>query len=682
MTSRRVRGSIACVAVAVAGLTASAGAGDIYDGYKNHDELTRAIKALARSSDDASVSAIGSSGQGRDIHALTLSGVDEPASRPGILIVAGTDGRHLVGSETALRIAQQLVDAHDELLNEYTFYVIPRANPDGAMQNLGEVNAGFIGTLTDVDADRDRAMNENGPKDLNGDGVITQMRRLNPPLDDRAESMADPAEPRLLKKPDATEGETAVYSVYVEGIDTDGDGKIAEDGIGFVDLDKNFMHEYPEFDHDSGTHQLSEPEALALAQFVLAHENIVAAVTYGRHDNLVNKPNTKGRGVSGQEPKEIDAGDASIYDAIGALYTETTGQKRSADPSTDGSFVAWLYAQRGIPSFASTVWGRPEVKTEEDGDGDDEDKKQVSAKPQAADGKDDDPVTGMWRGKANVPDMGEMDVTLDLTLGEDDTVTGTMDTMMGSAPIEGTRAGDAVSLSAEFGPDMTLPIELSIDGDSVSGTITGPEGNTIDVTASRISGDDDGDGGGDGKAADAGAAEWLKYSDEMRDGAGFVEWEQFDHPTLGTVEIGGFVPGFRMNPPADALDDLAGKQTDFVVKMTEKLPAMRIEGPAVKQLANGLYEIKLAVVNDGYLPTKTAMARKARSIMPTVVRISVPVDDIVSGDRVDRIWGLDGSGGQSVHEWIVRVEDGAEVTVSILNTQFGDRTVTFNAEGD
>lgn len=679
MTSRRIWGS----AVAIAALTTAA-FGGIYDGYMNHADLTRAIKDIATSSDHAEVEVIGTSVQGRDIHALTLSAADDPSGRPAILIVAGLDGRHMVGSETAVRVARRLVDQHADLLNDYTFYVIARVNPDGAMQNLGRVNAGYVGNLTDVDADRDRALNENGPEDLNGDGVITQMRRANPPLDDRAEYMADPAEPRLLKKPDADKGETAMYSVYIEGVDTDDDGKIAEDGIGYVDLDKNFMHEWPEYDRDSGRYPLSEPEAMALAKFVLAHENIVAAVTYGRHDNLVNKPDSKGRGVSGQEPKVIDAGDASIYEEIGKLYKETTEQKRADQRDTAGSFVAWLYAQRGVPSFASTVWGRPEVKKEEgeaDGEGEGrEAKKEEPAKPQAAE-VGDDPVTGIWRGKANVPDMGEMEITLDLALGNEDAITGSLETMMGSAPVEGKRAGDALSLVADFGPDMALPMEFVIDGDTLSGTITGPEGGVIDASATRISGEDEGGAGeGNGKAADEDAAEWLKYSDAARNGAGFVEWAEYDHPTLGTVEIGGFVPGFRMNPPADELDGLAEKQTEFIAKMTGKLPILRIEGPEVKRLASGLYEIHLAVVNDGYLPTKTAMARKARSIMPTVVRLSVPVDDIVAGDRVDRIWGLDGSGGRSVQNWIVRVGDGEEISVTILNTQFGDRTVTFKAE--
>ncbi len=678
--------------------TTSHGAGP-YDGYMNNDALVDAISELAQGSAVCRVATIGETGSGREIRALTLaSDPDAADENPAILIVAGLDGRHMVGTETAIRVASRLLSEHSDLLDELTFYIIPRVNPDGTEINFGEVNAGYIGTLTDVDADRDAMMNENGPSDLNGDGVITQMRRPNPPLDDRAEFIADPVEPRLLKKPDAREGETAMYSVYIEGVDSDDDGKIAEDGDGSVDLDRNFMHEWPAFARDSGAYPLSEPEAMALATFVIEHENIVAAVVYGRHDNLINKPDSKGKDVSGRGPKVIDSGDANLYEQIGTLYTETTGQKRAEKNDTAGSFHAWLYAQRGIPSFATTVWGRPDpAKKQTDENGEDEDEEvdgngdAETSETDAAPASDVDPVSGVWTANITIPEMGDMDLTLTLERADDDSVTGSMDMMMGTATLTGSFApgSGALSLSAEFSPEITIPLALMIEGDEMTGTVTGPDGNATDLTGSRVSsndagGSDDAPQGekkdkGKIKASDENAAAWLAYSDTQRDGAGFIEWTEYEHPTFGTIEIGGFVPGFNMNPPADQLDALANPQTDFIVKLTEKLPKLRVEGPTVKKLASGLYEIRLGVINDGSMPTKTAMARKARTMKPTIIRMSVPVEQIVTGNRVDRIWGLDGSGGRSVHHWIVRVKDGASLSIEIANGQFGEQGVSFKA---
>jgi hypothetical protein len=73
------------------------------------------------------------------------------------------------------------------------------------------------------------------------------------------------------------------------------------------------------------------------------------------------------------------------------------------------------------------------------------------------------------------------------------------------------------------------------------------------------------------------------------------------------------------------------------------------------------------------------MARTTRAIQPTVVKISTEVDRIVSGDRLSRSWGIDGSGGRDNLHWILRVDDGGEVTIEISNRQLGDRTITFTA---
>ena len=68
---------------------------------------------------------------------------------------------------------------------------------------------------------------------------------------------------------------------------------------------------------------------------------------------------------------------------------------------------------------------------------------------------------------------------------------------------------------------------------------------------------------------------WLKYSDELCDGRGFIEWTEYDHPTLGKVEIGGLAPYFTTTPPSDTLGEIADKQIEFLVQLSDWLPAPR-----------------------------------------------------------------------------------------------------------
>jgi len=56
---------------------------------------------------------------------------------------------------------------------------------------------------------------------------------------------------------------------------------------------------------------------------------------------------------------------------------------------------------------------------------------------------------------------------------------------------------------------------------------------------------------GDTKKGDLREQSLIAFSDEVLGGAGFVDWKEYDHPELGIVEIGGFMPFTDINPPAE-----------------------------------------------------------------------------------------------------------------------------------
>ena len=62
------------------------------------------------------------------------------------------------------------------------------------------------------------------------------------------------------------------------------------------------------------------------------------------------------------------------------------------------------------------------------------------------------------------------------------------------------------------------------------------------------------------------------------------------------------------------------------------------------------------------------------------MRLSTPVEEIVAGERVARVWGIDGSGGRSVHHWIIRAADQSQVSLEIVSEQLGGQIITFTAE--
>lgn len=385
--------------------------------YRSHDDLTTAIAALARGSDAARVEAIGQSREGRDIWLVTLAspGGEPVEARPGIMVVGTLSGDHVVGSEIAVEAIEWLLarngqdEAVTRLLAENVVYVVPRLNPDGAEAMFDAVQWGRRGNGWAEDDDNDARIGEDGPNDLNGDGVITVMR-----VADRSGTLIPhPDDARLMKEADPVDGESGTHALYWEGLDDDGDGFINEDGPGGVDLDRNFQHEYPYYEADAGRHMVSEPESRALMDFMIEHRNIGAILTFGHTDNLVEAPNNRGqladartidlatwanesiegvhdvgvmggstnfgnielRGAqpgrdndpsSGRRPSTtVHDRDRPYFEAVSEAYREVTGIERTGVHRTPaGAFFEWGYYQYGVPGFSTQGWGIPEAEGE------------------------------------------------------------------------------------------------------------------------------------------------------------------------------------------------------------------------------------------------------------------------------------------------------------------------------
>ncbi|MDP6693568.1 MAG: M14 family metallopeptidase, partial [Phycisphaerales bacterium] len=535
--------------------------------WRTPDELRTSISALAESSDSVSLTTIGTSRNGQTIQSIRVSIDSEvnPENRPAILVVAGIDGDHLLGSEVAVELVLELLNRDDEsttnLLKNNTVYIIPQVNPDAAEYYFSPIQNGQRRNLRPFDNDRDGLIDEDGVDDLNGDGYITLMRVRD---QEKATRTVNPDNPRLDKKPDPLEGESAEFVLYTEGIDNDEDGEFNEDGIGGVDLNKNFMHGYKYHGDGSGPWQLSEPETKALIKFVLQHQQIAAIVVYGQHDTLSNPLKESGKNDAGA-PNTIDKDDEKVYEKVSESFVELTGLKNVDQPNWDGSFVAWAYAQYGVPAFSTPLWGRPKT---------DKGSETIEDTIENKDAEVNDVLT-----PSAVGDISQE----------------TLDELLKAAEAAGFPVTE--EMMAEITPEM---IEQYAKMSGVQVKRVAKETN--------------------GKASPKGDAAWLTYSDELREGSGFVEWTPFDHPQLGEVEIGGWVPYFKTLPPTSEIDEITAKQADFIIELANRLPKMLLGEPVVKQLGNNLWEVKVAVINDGWLPSGTAMAKKNKRARPFVVR--------------------------------------------------------------
>ena len=148
----------------------------------------------------------------------------------------------------------------------------------------------------------------------------------------------------------------------------------------------------------------------------------------------------------------------------------------------------------------------------------------------------------------------------------------------------------------------------------------------------------------------------LQWNDTQLQGEGFVDWHAFDHPQLGTVEIGGWKRLYRNNAPPQMLEETCEKMAVFLLAHAGAAPRLRAEFHQVEELGGRTWRIAVAVRNDGYLPTNvTEQAIKMKTARPVETRIHLGSgDELLLGTMRQEIGHLEGYGGRRKVEWIVR----------------------------
>ena len=660
--------------------------------YHSYAELAEAVQALAGSHKTAvRLESIGKTRGGRDIWALELAnpGGVAPAGRPALLIAAGFEGDHLVGTEIALSVAETLLKgaAGDpeikQRLDTSTIYIIPRINPDGAEGFFAAVKTGRRTNTTPRDDDNDGRVDEDGPEDLNGDGFITVMRVKAAD----GEYMIDPDEPRLMKRADPKKGERGAYKLFSEGIDNDGDGFINEDPPGGTDINRNFAHEYPYYKADAGPHMISEAETRALMDWVIAHRNIAAVLTLGESDNLIVPPTSAGRPGPVRELDLVRFADAAVAGARSAGFIQTGGGTGRGGRFGGGDFSFEMLmgggpggrqTQRQAPPSESDRFRMPDRKAATTVASADYDYfKGVSDKyvemtgirqplyvrePQGAFFQYGyfqfgvpsfstpgfglatvEPSPGQRRMGSMPPGVGE---------GGPPGVGG--QTGQTSRPSSG--AGAAQTIVVQGGGQEIMPMMQGGGAFRFSQAQTGAAGEAAQPLAPGID------------------KQVLKWMDAGKID-GFVPWTKVKHPEFGEAEVGGFKPYAVTNPPAAQLPELGAAHAKFAVHLVSLFPRVNVASLEAVSHGGGIFRIKAEVENAGFWPTSLAQGQTSRSVKPTLVQLGVEPGAVLSGSaKTSFLPTLAGSGGRAKYEWLIKGKTGEVVELLVRSEKGGTAT--------
>ncbi len=620
-----------------------------FDRYHSPEEVAAAFLALAKANPSvARLHAVAKSPGGRDVVILEVGPEINKESRslPAVFVAANMEGTVPLASEAALFLARLVLEKAD-LRADRTWYILPVGNPDAAARFFSKPLRLDGRNARPVNDDRDDAVDEDGPEDLNGDGVISTMRVKDP----EGEWLPVPGEPRLMKRADWAKGEKGLYKLFTEGLDNDGDGAYNEDGPGGVNVGVNFPHLFRFFTADGGTWAGSEKESFELMRFVDRHREIGLAFVFGSANFCLNPPRggRKGEadlnqikiperfaGFIGADPNrtytldevmemvkplappgmEVTESMIASFLGLGAVvnpqeedlkfYRELSekykeflkknkldGKRLEPAADKDGSFELWAYYHRGLPSFAMDFWTPPEPEQKKAAD---------EITPEKLEKMTNDEFIALGEEKIDAflksvgaPAQFKAKQVIDAVKG------GMMDTKR----------------MAEMLKQMPKP----------------PSAEGADPREKAL----------------------LAFSDARLDGKGFLPWTPFKHPALGEVETGGAVPFADNTPPPSMIEALLQGQVPWVFEVASKMARVKLASAEVKRLGEGVYEVKAVVENIGGLPYPTAMGLRNQRPLPVILTLEGPGFEVIDGRKRTAVQGLKPLEAKTV-TWVVRAE--------------------------
>jgi murein tripeptide amidase MpaA len=498
-----------------------------HDRYLTHDELGAWLEQrVAAAPQLAALSTIGASRRGRPIWCATLTNAatGPAADKPAFHIDANNHGEEVITSAVALFTIDLLLDGYGrdpevtELLDTRAVYVIPRLNPDGAEVCLTTPYR-TVGNGRHLPwEEHQRGLH---PEDVDGDGRVLQMLVPDP----KGEWRRSERDPRLLVQREPGEVGGAYLRLLPEGVLRDWDGvthPIEKPRHG--NLNRQFpIHWAPEYgEYGAGELPLVEPEAAALARFVLDHPNIAGVQAYHSHGAIILRPS------SHMYDADLDPDDLDTFKTLGAVGTRLTGypvlstfESFTADKRNPrhGGFTEWCYQHLGLIGFTNELWN---VERE----------------------------VGMASGRffEDAADGEELQLAL-LAWAE-------------------THAPDA-----------------------------------------------------------------------------FAPWTPCDHPQLGEVLVGGWDP-FRIhrNPPPAFIAQVAEPNARFTIRHALASPRLVVERAELTQVEGGVYRLRAAVANEGYLPTHLTRRALAIGVVDGVtVDLELPAGaELVAGEARTAVGHLAG----------------------------------------
>ncbi len=348
--------------------------------YHTSAEVEEWMRRWAREKPDlVELYSVGRSFGGREILQLTLTNkkTGSHMDKPAAFFEGGRHSGEITSTESALYLAWHLLEQYGKdtaitrLIDTKAVYIRPLNNPDGSDMYRLTAQANRS-TVRPNDDDGDGLLDEDSGEDLDNDGFIRQMRRYVGA--GKGSAVIDTADKsgRLMRNVPMGQGD---YIMSGEGIDNDKDGRINEDGIGGLDLHRNYPYNWRPMREPTGRGNtqggagefpLSEPETRAVVMWLMQHTNVSVS------NSMDTSVPMHLRGPSTCEEEEcMFPSDRKLFlhfDSVGLSHTDypwagnvyrtyaTRGAPDGRPQALYGHGPDWGYFQFGAIWYGDELW--------------------------------------------------------------------------------------------------------------------------------------------------------------------------------------------------------------------------------------------------------------------------------------------------------------------------------------
>ncbi|MBT9259770.1 MAG: hypothetical protein KM310_08460 [Clostridiales bacterium] len=186
--------------------------------------------------------------------------------------------------------------------------------------------------------------------------------------------------------------------------------------------------------------------------------------------------------------------------------------------------------------------------------------------------------------------------------------------------------------------------------------------------------------------------DWLKmmeWNDKELKGEGFVDWQPFQHPDLGEVEIGGWKTLYCISnaPFGRYLKEHAQRNARFNLTHAAMSPRLAIARASAKPVGDGVFEVWADVQNQGYLPTYvTRQALQMKAVKEVEAFLEAEGDiEVLTRPATQTLGHISGRGlppqffrpgsletpSEKRVRFLVKAPRGGEVTVVVRHARAG-----------